>query len=777
MYKHNLAVINLNVKTKELTKTSIKRYLLGTVLHMLSFVCGFLLSRTVLFSKMLSLGIAFSVAAPLPFTLSASFGAFIGYFVPVLFGQGLKYIAILFGTVCLRIITVKFKDKYDTPLTVVVITAIVTLFTGLISIEDFSGLNFLFLISEVILTSSFAYFINKTFRREYLESGGINNSDLTALIVTANIILLGFFNVRIEEISIGRILAVVLLLSASHFRQTSAGAICGIPLSLTLWLSGFSAEMALMVTIGGLACGFFAPFSKLMSALSLMFTAIITTLITNLSSISISFMVETFIGGIIFLIMPKKVYSVLGSVFSQNANIQSLDGLKNSLITRLSFASGALRGVNEMVDTVSQKLEKYNNTDYSTVLRHIENDACKGCLLRINCWEKNREDTLEAVLNLTTALKRGKSASLIEVPAQFADRCLRLERFENSVGVHYSEFLTSLQAENRIREMREIVSEQMVGIADMLGSLSKEFSETVFYDSNISERVVSVLKNIDLRVSDCGCVIDKFNRMTLEIKLSHTPKDVINRKKILQILEQTCDRTFETPLVNKVNGEVYITVSEKAKYSIDFAISQINSNNNMLSGDAADGFYDGKGRFFMMLSDGMGTGSRAAVDSAMVIGLMSKLIKAGFSYNCALKIVNSALVYKSTDESSATIDITSIDLFNGKTELLKAGAAPTVVRRSGRAGKAECHSLPVGILKEVGFDRAIITLKEKDVVVMMSDGVCTDGIEWITAEVESFYDKSAKQLANRLADFAKRRREDAHQDDITVMVAVIEKQY
>lgn len=765
----------MNTKITQTVKPNLRKYILGGILHGASFLCGLLLSRTALFSRMLPLGVAFSVAVPLSFTFSASLGAFLGYFVPVLFGKGLRYIALLFGAVCLKVITIKFKEKYDTPQCIALITALVTLLTGLISIEDFNGINFLMCISEVILTSSFSYFISKSFRHEYLNSGGINNSELTSLIVTCNIVLLGLFGLKIEEISIGRILAVVLILSAAHFRHTSAGAICGISLSLTLWLSGCPAEMALMMSIGGLICGFFAPFSRLMSALSLMFTAILTALVMKLDINSVSFMIETFIGGIIFLIMPKKVYAYFSSVFSQNANIQSLDGLKNSLVTRLSFASGALKSVNEMVDTVSQKLEKYSNADYATVLRYIENDACRGCVLRKNCWENHREETLEAVLTLTAAQKRGRRAELIEVPANFADRCMRLERFENSVNIHYGDFLNSLDAESRVREMHEVVSEQMSGIADMLGGLAHEFKNSVFYDTEVADRVVTALKNINLSASDCGCVIDKFNRMTLEIKLAHTPKDPINRKRILQILEQICDRKFEPPLVSKTGGETFITVSEKASYTVDFAISQLNCNNNMLSGDAADGFFDGKGRFFMMLSDGMGTGNRAAVDSAMVIGLMSRLIKSGFSYTCALKIVNSSLIYKSTDESLATIDITSIDLFTGAAQLLKAGAAPTVVRRNGRAGKAECNSLPVGILREVGLDRAVVTLKEKDIVVMMSDGVTNEGTDWIIAEVESFCDCTAKQLANRIADSAKRRRTDGHEDDITVMVSILEK--
>ena len=177
----------------------------------------------------------------------------------------------------------------------------------------------------------------------------------------------------------------------------------------------------------------------------------------------------------------------------------------------------------------------------------------------------------------------------------------------------------------------------------------------------------------------------------------------------------------------------------------------------------------------IIVSDGMGSGGRAAVDSAMTAGLAERLIKAGFGYDCTLKLVNSAMLYKSTDESLATLDISCIDLFSGKTELYKAGAAPTLVRRNGRTGRAECRSLPAGILNEVGFDRAVVTLKENDILLMMSDGVCTDGTDWICAEIEGFENGGAKQLSERIATAARRRRIDGHDDDITVFAAIVEK--
>ncbi len=119
------------------------------------------------------------------------------------------------------------------------------------------------------------------------------------------------------------------------------------------------------------------------------------------------------------------------------------------------------------------------------------------------------------------------------------------------------------------------------------------------------------------------------------------------------------------------------------------------------------------------------------------------------------------------------MDIASIDLYTGATELYKAGAAPTIVLRSGKTGKAESNSLPVGILRNVGFDRALIRCRVGDVVVLLSDGATSDGTDWIRMEIEAWQDGSAQDLAEHLCLCAKRRQNQKRQDDITVMCAIL----
>ena len=346
---------------------------------------------------------------------------------------------------------------------------------------------------------------------------------------------------------------------------------------------------------------------------------------------------------------------------------------------------------------------------------------------------------------------------------------------ENVLKRNYNEYLSKLRAEERIEQVRGVVSDQFDGISDMLLDLSEEFENARSYDLDTAGVVVSALRDINLLTIDCGCSVDMLGRLTIDARIKSISDQKVNRRQILEQLENTLEKRFEPPKLRYIEDTVYLTVKERANFQVEVGVAQIPATQTGICGDAYEYFGDGQGRFIMIISDGMGTGGRAAVDGAMTAGLIKRLINAGFGFDCSLKIVNSALLYKSTEESLSTLDITSFDLYTGETKLYKAGAAPTFVRRNGRIGKAESNSLPIGILRDIGFDRSSFTLKVDDIVVMVSDGVSSKGVDWITEILNNIEECSAQKLADTLADAALRRCDKKHPDDITVMVSYINK--
>ena len=193
------------------------------------------------------------------------------------------------------------------------------------------------------------------------------------------------------------------------------------------------------------------------------------------------------------------------------------------------------------------------------------------------------------------------------------------------------------------------------------------------------------------------------------------------------------------------------------------------ANNGKMCGDSMVCFNDDKGNMVAMISDGMGTGGRAAVDSMMAVNIMEKLIKSGLSFDCALSLTNSALMVKSEEESLATVDMSVINLFTGRAEILKAGAPYTYIKKKGKVVRKEIPSIPAGILNEVYFTREHTSLSGEDMIVMLSDGAVMGDDRWLLSLIKSWNKGSCQELAEAVVEEAIRQNEGIKDDDITVL--------
>ena len=210
-------------------------------------------------------------------------------------------------------------------------------------------------------------------------------------------------------------------------------------------------------------------------------------------------------------------------------------------------------------------------------------------------------------------------------------------------------------------------------------------------------------------------------------------------------------------------------MSERALYDVRIGTAQHISGKGRLCGDCLNYFTDGLGRTVALISDGMGTGGRAAVDGSMAEGIMTKLIKAGIGFDSALQIVNSALMVKSEDESLATMDIVCIDLFSGIAELMKAGAAATYLRKGSVVERIDFPSLPIGILTDVKLIHKTVHLSDDDWLLMVSDGAISSGDSWITDVLKQWKGTNPQELANLIITESVSNQTDGYDDDVTAI--------
>ncbi len=741
--------------------------------HMLFAVCGFLCARGAVMQKYLPFGIAAVAGCPSAIMPSVGVGVLVGSAFPILQSSGFRYVGALLAVVSIRLLVSRLKISRR-PLFAGMIAFLSVFLTGVATFRDMPG-GVGFSAVEAVLAGGGAYFVKRGSSSLLHNDVGLSGEQLTSVILTVGFVLLGLIPIAPGGISVGRILCVVLIHVAARYGNVGAGAILGITCALIQALGSADSRSAVMYCFGGLMAGVFASAGKIAQTAAFLAAAVIAGIPYAQTGNLTGLVIEFTVGSALYLLLPRTVCVQFGRVFAGRVSVVKPDGLVKGLTMRLRFASKALSEVSGTVDNVAGELSKIHAPDFRGVLQKIEHDACKGCSLQIYCWETRYDETLAAVVEMTKGVKQGHSNVEDCCPSEFKGRCLRVGRMSSAVYKYYSEYTSRFAAEQRVQEVRSVVADQFSGISQMLCSLADEFDVDERFDSSAAARIAEALKNIHVPVKECGVRLDKNDRMNVEIRVSTGGDTVLNRASVLHALQVSCERDFDPPCVTVTGEDTYISVSEHAYYTAEIGIHQIPSENAAVCGDVCDYFFDGKGRLIMLLSDGMGTGGRAAVDGAMAVGLMSRLLKAGFGYDAALKILNSSMLFKSTDESCATVDVVAVDLFTGRTELLKAGAAPTIVRRNGKAGTAQSTSLPAGILRNIGFDKAVISLRKGDIVLLLSDGAVSEGTDWIGAELESFDGGTAKELATRVCEGAKRRRTDRHEDDITVMAAILEK--
>jgi stage II sporulation protein E len=311
-------------------------------------------------------------------------------------------------------------------------------------------------------------------------------------------------------------------------------------------------------------------------------------------------------------------------------------------------------------------------------------------------------------------------------------------------------------------------------MAMFLAGIEEEMNGCIPAGAAVTARVREAFSRWGAEPIMLSCVMDKNHRMTVEARLLAAAGERVDKKTLSRMVGEAAGRSFAPATATAEGGFLDLVLNERNLYKGMVGGCQSSQREGTICGDTWRSFLTGDGRLHILLSDGMGCGGSASLDSAMAVGLMSRLVQAGADYNSALQMVNSALLVKSGEESLATLDVAVIDLHSGKTDLYKAGAAPTFVRRGKRAGSVESISSPAGILNGVSFEHSTLAIKEGDWLVLVSDGATAAGVDWICEEVERFEGENPNNLAAKLERMARLRRSDGRRDDITVICVRLE---
>ena len=710
-------------------------------------------------------GVALTAVMPFPLVLPSAIGGILGYLV----GGGMQVSFPLVGAILITaLVRWTLGTRWDKhPVWLGPILAGGTVFlTGVFPLLYRSPLIYdvVMWATQVVMGAASASFLERAVRVVRGRKAPADRLDATALCVMGALLLMGLDSAAAGGVTLGRTVAVTAVLCAARMGSEGLSAVVGLVCGLAVGFATGDFPPAITVYgLGGMLAGIFSAFGRTGSTLAFLFTY---GVISAMTAGSAAGFVEVGLGSLLFLMIPLPWFR-LGTVVLRPAAADE-EAVKLVVEERLQAAASALRDVSQTTRDVARRLGDISGGELAAIYDQVGERLCRGCPYHLACWEEQYGDTVAALARGMGRLRQGKPVTGEDL-IDGLSRCQQREEIARYLTGEYRSWVNREEERIHSSRMRSVVTDQFDGLALTLEGVGEAVGEIGTGDRVLAAKVKELF--LDARMEPQGAVCWKNRQGRAIIKVT-VPRYKMTRAvpaELMGELSAITDLRFGCPVLSDGGRWAQYTFYEHAPYAAEYGACQIISAGNKLCGDSYRFLTLQGGAAHLILSDGMGSGGGAAVDSTMAAALITRLLEAGVSYESALHLVNSALAVKSGEESLATVDGARIDLYTGQMELYKAGAAPTVVVRGGRSLTIDSNSLPAGILTQVSFERSDISLGLGDLVILLSDGATTQGSGWIARMAEEEKPGDLNEFCKKIATTARLRRSDGREDDITVL--------
>lgn len=636
------------------------------------------------------------------------------------------------------------------------------------------------------MAASFVFAFGIPVYFENLKHKGMNQEEMVCLGFLLASAVAGTNNLSLQGFSISDVIVYYIIIFSGFTFGPGVGAAWGIILGSFSGI-GMSGSLMGIGSLGliGLVGGLFKSLGKLLSSAAFVLACLITNIYAGDVHSGLFKLLSMGIAILLFLITPKSLFQKFKLATEENkepleGGITHIEKVNDLMDRKLTALSSTLKGLSEVLSKNVDNELSYN-TEINGMVERLADRVCTNCDCVNACWKKDFLFTFDSFTILLRNIEKLGGISFDDVPKQLKNRCIRPNELIKQSAYLYEIFKLNNKWRKKLINSKIIVSEQMKGITEIMKSMTDEISSTIEFKSDMEKSLAIAFDRSGLEFEDI-----------LAIKNGKGRYEVTVYKKPCQG-DQRCRKDFGT-VISRTLGVRMARESGKCRISSDcltcqFRYVEAESYNVItgvsraakeeVSGDNYSYGEIGSGRYLLALSDGMGSGTRAAIESNTTISLLEKFMEAGYDRNTAIKAINSVLVLRSNDESFATIDMGLIDLYTGLGEFIKIGSSPTYIKSGMEVEQLSSTSIPVGILDDVEIESQIIPLKNGDMIVMVTDGVVDADKEnnekWILKTLKELNSGNPKDVSEYLINKAKDYYGDKIGDDMTVMVSKIWK--
>ena len=578
------------------------------------------------------------------------------------------------------------------------------------------------------------------------------------------------------------ILAVVMLFIINMEGEVASGAAMGIVFGIVT--TGRSDSMTSSVgafALASLCSGLFKRFGKWGVVLG--FILANTAMTAFLSGEVLPFDIfELIFASIIFAMLPNTLTKYVSSfpaktVHAATEAFLEQDKMQRVISDRLSKLS---RSYKSLAVSYERCFENKNMSKQYIIhmLDTASSKICPGCGLKYNCWERGYKDSYKAMLDmLETAEKKG-AIDVSDVPEVLSQKCIKLDNFVSAFNRMYEVYKVEKLWQQKLNESRMLVSGQLSGVGRSIDKLADEFDMCL--DIAAEKELKTYLDREGMGVTDVTFLKGHAEDFTVEIifnKWYITKKD---EQRIISIIKEITETDTTVTSTRHLKEGISMTFTPCSVYSISVGNASACRSGEDVSGDSFIVCRNSYGETVAAISDGMGTGAKASVESVTATELLNSFMSAGMDVETSLELINSSLLLRSSGDSFATMDVCTVRPSDGQIRFSKSGAAPGYIKNEYGVSRIECDSLPFGVLEDYGdINTEIYTVEKSALIVMMSDGVSDvfnmQSEDYMVKKLEEIETVNPQIIASILLKHALELSGGKADDDMTVLVLSVWK--
>ncbi|MCR4759131.1 MAG: SpoIIE family protein phosphatase [Oscillospiraceae bacterium] len=559
--------------------------------------------------------------------------------------------------------------------------------------------------------------------------------------------------VRLMSVGFGEMIAAFVTLTAARRYRTSGGTVCGMLSALALVLANAeTAGYAAMLPAAGFAAGCLAGRSAGMNYLAFQGFGALGLILSDQNAALAGSWVGGMLGGLAFLFLPAG--SLADAVLQWSDSEADFAALNSA---RMAFLSHSIAGVRGGAERIAGMMAKSGH-DADPADKVCET-VCSRCKSRTLCWESGDDETRLCFHQLAA------EAPAAKLTAPF--HCLQPDQVTAAFSRTKRQALSIRTQIMRLRESQSLLFSQMKITEDLLCRAGTLPQKT--YQRELTRYVSDVLAKYGIPVQ-AAAVSTGINRRLL-IELYAPADEELDSGLIEECLSEALQKPLFSCGAESAGDAQRLLLQSAGGYCVSAAAAQCAVREDEPCGDCWDTFTDSDGAYYLAVSDGMGSGRRAALDAKIVLSDFRKLVQSGMECTEAARMINAIMMTKSGDERFATLDVAKICTDTAAVTLYKYGAGPTFIRHDGQIMLFQAPSNPIGILPDAEPYTTVLKLDRGDLLFLLSDGLDESLFPFVREQMKQGGD--LQELAHAVCAKAQRSAKGEPRDDLTVLAAAV----